>query len=187
MKPLPLAAWLLLLPVAARANGMPQIDFANPLTTSQVVWAALIFGALYLLLSRWGLPRVAEVLDQRSVVIAADLEAARGAKANADAAVDQMTRAIREAHAGAQAEIAAAVAAAKAAADAQAAVLNARLDTQLAEAEQRIAQARTAALGALEEIAAATTDELVSRLTGPVIDRDTIARAVRAAFAARAR
>ncbi len=30
---------------------MPQLDFANPLTISQVVWMALIFGALYFLLS----------------------------------------------------------------------------------------------------------------------------------------
>jgi hypothetical protein len=36
----------LLLPTAAQAEGMPQLDFANPLTTSQVVWGAIIFAAL---------------------------------------------------------------------------------------------------------------------------------------------
>ena len=37
---------------------MPQLDFANPLTTSQVVWGAIIFVVLYVLLSRIGLPKV---------------------------------------------------------------------------------------------------------------------------------
>jgi len=180
-----LIAALLLLPVAARANGMPQIDFANPLTISQVVWGAIIFVALYLLLSRWGLPQVAGVLEQRTATIAGDLEAARGAKARADAAIEELMRATREAHANAQAEIAAAVAAAKQAADAEAARLNARLDAQLTEAEQRIAQARGAALGALEEIAAATANELVTRLAGPVIQRSAIDRAVSAVLVAR--
>ena len=32
-------------------KGMPQLDFKNPLTISQVVWLAIIFFALYLLLS----------------------------------------------------------------------------------------------------------------------------------------
>src|SRR5579863_5172240 len=119
---------LLLLPAgAAHAKGMPQIDFANPLTTSQVVWGALIFIVLYVLLSRWALPEVGSVLQERATAIATDLDAARGAKEQADKAVDELTRATREAHAGAQAEIAQAVAAAKAIADAQAAEINARL------------------------------------------------------------
>jgi F-type H+-transporting ATPase subunit b len=179
------ATLLLLLPAAARASGMPQIDFANPLTTSQVVWGAIIFVVLYMLLSRWGLPQVAGVLEMRSERIAADLEAARGAKAGADVAVAELTRATREAQASAQAEIAQAVATAKAAADAEASVANARLEAQLAEAEQRIAQARAAALGALEQVAEATTNEVVTRLTGMASDRGAVNRAVVAVLAAR--
>ena len=68
---------LLLLPGVAHAEGMPQLDFANPLTTSQVVWGAIIFALLYFVLSRFALPRVAEVIEQRAQHIAADLETAR--------------------------------------------------------------------------------------------------------------
>ena len=39
---------------------MPQLDFANPLTTSQVVWGAIIFVVLYILLSRIALPKVGD-------------------------------------------------------------------------------------------------------------------------------
>jgi len=67
-------------------KGMPQLDFHNPLTISQVVWLAIIFFALYLLLSKWALPQVAGVLEMRAGKIAADLDAARAAKAGADKA-----------------------------------------------------------------------------------------------------
>ncbi len=185
MKPL-LALSLLLLPATAFAKGMPQIDFANPLTTSQVVWGAIIFIVLYLLLSRWALPEVATVLQHRAERIAADLDAARAAKERADAAVDELTRATREAHAGAQAQIAEAVAAAKAAADAQAAAINARLDAQIAGAEQRIAEARAAAHGTLEQVAIDTANVVVARLIGTPIDHDAVPAAVRGVLAARA-
>ncbi|MBV9785043.1 MAG: hypothetical protein JO264_14625, partial [Acidisphaera sp.] len=86
-----LAAAAMLLPGLAWAaeeasSGMPQLNFANPLTTSQVVWLAIIFFALYLLVSRWALPQVTEVVEGRAQSIAGDLDAARHAKAEADAA-----------------------------------------------------------------------------------------------------
>jgi len=183
MKP-PLAL-LLLLPARAFAKGMPQIDFANPLTTSQVVWGAIIFIVLYVLLSRWALPQVGTVLAHRAERIAGDLDAARGAKERADAAVDELTRATRAAHAAAQAQIAEAVAVAKAAADAQSATINARLDAQIAAAEQRIAEARTAAYGALEQVAVDTANVVVARLIGAPIDHAAVPAAVAAVIAAR--
>ncbi len=114
---------LLALPAAAMAEGMPQLDFKNPLTTSQVVWLVFIFSALYFLLSRWGLPKVADVLEARAVSIAQDLEAAQKAKAASDLAVAASNEATRAAHAEAQAEISASVARAKESAAAQAAEL----------------------------------------------------------------
>ena len=62
----PAAGWVLARPLAAMAAGMPQLDFSSPLTISQVVWGAIIFGVLYLMLSRAALPRVASVLHERA-------------------------------------------------------------------------------------------------------------------------
>ncbi len=179
------AVMLLCAPGAAFAAGMPQMDFANPLTTSQVVWGAIVFALLYVLLSRWALPRVADVLETRARVIGADLEAARGAKDASDAAVAELTAATRSAQAGAQAEINAAVTAAKQEAAAQAAALNAKLDAQLAAAERQIAAARNAALGALRQVATETATAVVTRLTGQPADTDAVDAAVDGALAAR--
>src|ERR1700758_2184517 len=100
-----LGTGLLMFPAAAMAAGMPQLDFANPLTTAQVVWGAIIFIVLYILLSRGGLPQVASVLEERAARISADLDAARAAKAKADADAAQSKAAYEQARAEAQTAI----------------------------------------------------------------------------------
>jgi F-type H+-transporting ATPase subunit b len=167
-------------------KGMPQLDFANPLTISQVVWLAIIFFVLYVLLSRWALPQVESVLAARASTIAGNLEAARAAKAKSDAAMAEMRLATHKAQAEAQAQVTSAVDAAKAEASAQAVVANARLATQLAAAEQRIAAARAAAIAALSDVATAATIDVVTRLAGFTPDTATIDSAVSRALAARA-
>ena len=164
---------------------MPQLDFHNVLTISQVVWMALIFGALYLLLSQWALPQVASVIDHRTARIAGDLDTARLSKAEADAAVEDVHAATRKASTEAQSAIAAAVAQAKSEASEQARIANERLDAQLAQAEQRIAVARTSAMGALRDVATETASVVVARLTGQPADPAAVSGAVGAALAAR--
>lgn len=173
------------LAAAEKKGGMPQLDFANPLTTAQVVWLAIIFVVLYLLLSRWALPQVGAVLEMRASRIQTDLQAAHAAKASADAAVAELTAATREAQASAQAEINTAVTAANQAAAAQAATLNARLEKQLADAEQRINAARASAMGALRNVATDTASAVVTRLVGTAPAAGAVEQAVDAALAAR--
>jgi F-type H+-transporting ATPase subunit b len=173
-------------PVGARAaEGMPQLDFANPLTISQVVWGAVIFFALYVLASRWGLPRVSGVLEERDARISGDLEVARGAKSRADAAVAELTQSTRQARAEAQAAINAAVEGARKDAADRSRVLNERLERQLQSAEQRIAEARQAAMGALRQVATETAGTVVGRLTGHVPDPQAVEGAVGAVLASR--
>ena len=165
---------------------MPQLDFANPLTIAQVIWMLLIFGGLYLLLAQWALPQVAGVVEGRAARIEGDLETARAAKAEADAAVAEITAASRQAQTEAQAEIARAVAQAKAEAAEQARQANERLDAQLAEAERRIGEARTAAMGALRQVASETAATVVTRLTGQPADPRAVIEAVGDVMTARA-
>ncbi len=179
------AAAAALAPGAALAEGMPQLDFANPLTTTQVVWGIAIFIVLYVVLSRWSLPQVGAVLEDRAARIAADLDTARTAKATADLAVTEMTAATARARSEAQTEIGAAVARAKHEAAAQTAEQDARLEAQLKEAEHRIAASRNAAMGALRQVATETAATIIGRLTGSAPDAARVESAVGAALAAR--
>jgi len=157
---------------------MPQLDFANPLTLFQVLWMAVIFLGLYIALSRWALPQVADVIEARGARIAADLEMAREAKMRADQAVAELTTATRRAHAEAQAAIADAIANARAEALIQSRAADAELESRLASAERQIDAARAAAVGALRDIASETAATIVERLTGVNADAAKLATAV---------
>ena len=176
---------LLTLPAAAMAEGMPQLDFKTPLTTSQVVWGAIIFVVLYIMLSRTGLPLVASVLEERATKIAKDLDEARAAKARADDGMREADEATAKARAESQAAINAALDEAKTAAAAQAEVLNARLEKQLQESETQIAQARASAMSALRQVATETAATVVTRLTGREPDAGRLNSAIGSALTAR--
>jgi len=180
-----LGAGLLMLPAAAMAKGMPQLDFTTPLTLSQVVWGVIIFVVLYILLSRTGLPMVAPVLDERAAKISKDLDEARAAKATADAGLAEADLATAKARAEAQAAINAALDEAKKAAAAQAEVLNARLEKQLQDSEAQIGRARASAMGALRQVATETAATVVTRLTGATPDALRLDGAIGSALAAR--
>ena len=180
-----LALGLLLLPAAAFAAGMPQLDFSSPLTISQVVWGAIIFIVLYILLARGGLPKVASVLDERASRISADLDAARAAKAKADADAETAKAAHEKARNEAIGAINAAVNEAESASIAQTEALNARLEKQLKDAEAQIAQARAASLGAVRQVATEAATMVVSRLSGTAINEAALNQAVSSAMAAR--
>ena len=164
---------------------MPQLDFANPLTISQVVWMFVIFGALYAALRFWALPQVGGLIETREQRILTDLDSARVAKEQADEAAAEIVERGRSASAEAQAKIAEAVAAAKAQAAEKARIDNEQLDQQLEAAEQRIAAARKDAMGALRQVAAEAAAAVVARLTGQSPDPARIDAAVGEAMAAR--
>ena len=191
-----LALMALTLPTAALAAGaeavpgMPQLAFGHAvqgrLLISQVVWLLIIFGLLYWLVKNIGLPRVAEVLEDRRKRIEGDLEAAQRMKQDADAAMVAHRAATTKARAEAQAAVAAAVEAAEDETNARTDALSARLAAQINAAEERIGQARTTAMGALREVATETTTAVVAKLLGHAEPR-AVAAAVDRELALRGR
>jgi F-type H+-transporting ATPase subunit b len=175
---------------AVPVEGMPQLAFGHPeqgrLLIGQVVWQLIIFAALVFLMARIALPRVGAVIERRQARIAADLEAAQAAKAEADAALAAHRAATEEARAQARAAVAAALQAAQAESDAKAEALTARLNAQIAEAEARIEASRAAAMGALRGVATDTAEALVAKLIGRA-DRAAIEAAVGRELSARGR
>jgi F-type H+-transporting ATPase subunit b len=172
-----------LIPGTAGAESkLPQMDFSNPLTTNQLVWMVVILIVLYLLMSRWGLPKMGAVLAHRAAVIEADLAAARAAKTAADEAVRALNAALADARRTAQAQVAEAVATAKAEAAADAASLAAVLEARLAAAEAEIDRARAAALAAIKPVAEAATRAMIESLTGQAPSADQTAARVDAAM-----
>lgn len=170
-----------MMPSVAMAEGnMPQMDFANPLTSAQVVWMAIIMIVLYFLMSRWALPRLGSVMEARRDRIAGDLDTARQAKADAEHAVVELNLAIRNAREESQSTIAEAIAAAKQRVHAQSVDLNTQLDKQIARAETEIEAARQQAISALPVVARDVTTSLLQRLVGETVEPERVDRALSA-------
>ncbi len=181
-----LAIALSMVPAAAMAEGtMPQMDFQNPLTLSQVEWMAVILVVLYFTLSRWGLPQIGSVLEARASRISSDLEAAQIAKAEADKAAAELNALMKQAREKAQADIAKAEAESKAKAFLEAKELNDKLDAQLEYSEKQIKDARNTALAAIKPVAADVAATLLAKLTGKAPDDAVVVPEIDAAIAAR--
>lgn len=164
---------------------MPQLDFGNPLLIAQIVWLLIIFGVLYYVLKNFTLPRVGEVIEAREARIAADLDAARDAQAQADAAIAEVRASTAQARAEAQAAVAAAAAEANAAAARHAEEINARLATQIEGAEARVRAARDQAMSALSTVATDAAGAMLRKL-GVNAPANDVAAAVEAARAGKA-
>lgn len=169
----------------AFASGMPQLAFNNPLTIAQLFWGAVIFLLLYVILSRSALPRVGSVLEERRRRIDTDLDAAKSARNEADRATIELRRARRDAAAEAAAMVDKVVNEARAEAAARTAEMNARLEAEVARAEQSVAASRAVAMGSIRDVAAGTAQALVERLTSRTADAALVAARVDAALAAR--
>jgi F-type H+-transporting ATPase subunit b len=152
--------------------------FQKDTFASQLVWLVLIFGLLYLLMSRIALPRIGRIMAARSERIEADLAEARRLKDESDAAIAAYEKALADARARAQAL--ANETRERYAREAEAArkTLDAELNSRIAEAEGVIAAKRAEAMANVQGIAVEAAAAIVERLIGQAPSRADVAGAV---------
>lgn len=161
---------------------MPQFDSTYFVT--QVFWLAVSFVVFYFLLSRVALPRIAEVMEQRSERIAADLEKAASLKRETDSVIEAYEAAVAKARGEAAAVMAqASHDIADLAARRQAAFAS-ELAAKVAEAESRIGRAKDEAKAQVRDIAVDVARDITAKLTGGTPDRTLTARSVDAVLKA---
>jgi F-type H+-transporting ATPase subunit b len=133
---------------------------------SQLLWLAISFVLLYLLMSRIALPRIGSILSERSRLISDDITAAERLKEQSNAAHAAYEKALADARARAQSIASETRAQQASEADAAQKRLEGQLHERLAAADQSIAATRSAAMGNVRTIAAETAAAIVERLTG---------------------
>lgn len=160
----------------AVAEGLPQLD---PSTYSpQLVWLAITFLLLYLLMARVALPRVRLVLEDRRRRIEDNLKKAESLKADAEAAAAEYQKMMTEARAGAQDVIRQTREAAIAESNARHKALGDKLEAEVTGAEARIAAAKQEAIDGIHDIAVEVAASVVGRLVGSDVDASVVAAAV---------
>src|SRR5208282_1004281 len=80
---------------------MPQLDLAT--FPTQLIWLAITFVALYLVMAYAGLPRLGGIIERRHARISSDLDKAQRMKAEAEAVIAAYEKALAEARTKAQA------------------------------------------------------------------------------------
>jgi F-type H+-transporting ATPase subunit b len=158
---------------------MPQLDVASYLP--QLVWLAITFVALYLLMARLALPRIADVLAERSKRREDNLARAEDLQAEAEAAAEAYENVLAEARTTAHGQIVQSSEAAKVNAEDAIHALDQRLAGEIEAAEATIAAARDAALTEAATIAAEAARLAAEKIAGIKIDSQAAAAAALAA------
>ena len=159
----------------ASSGGMPQLDFST--WGNQIFWLVLALIAIYLILSRVALPRIAAILAERQGTISNDIAAAEDLKSKAADAEAAYDKALVDARAEAQNIIAQSKADMQADLDKAIAKADAQIAKKSAESEKAISEIRAGALENVKAVAKDTVKEIVSAMGGKA-DAKTITAAV---------
>jgi len=150
--------------------GFPPFD---PSTFgTQLIWLAITFVVLYVVLSRLALPRIGGILADRKGRIDSDLAVADTSRQKTDAAIAAYEAALAEARKKSHAIAEETRNSIKADLDAKRQSVEADLNKKVADAEARIKATKNEALGHVGEIAADTVEALVGKLVGSVSAQD---------------
>ena len=79
---------------------MPQLDFSTFLP--QIFWLFFSLSILYLILSRYALPRISDVIEERKDIIAHDIDKAKEYSLDTDKAIEDLNLKIAEARSQSQ-------------------------------------------------------------------------------------
>lgn len=163
---------------------MPQLDVGT--YAPQLVWLAISFVLLYVLMSRVALPRIAGVLEERRKRREDNLAKAEELGKEAQSVAEAYEAALADARNRAQARRSGVAEGAKARMEAEIARLDEALRAKARDAEAAIARAREAAAGEVADIAAEVAGLAARKLAGLTVDAGAAKAAAEAARKARA-
>jgi F-type H+-transporting ATPase subunit b len=144
---------------------------------NQIFWLLITLVAIYFVLSRIALPRIATVLAERQGTITNDLAAAEDLKQKAVEAEEAYNKALADARAEAQTILAQNKADMQAELDKAIAKADAEIAAKAAESEKAISEIRASAVESVEAVAKDTAGAIVAALGGQADDA-TVAAAV---------
>ena len=160
----------------AEAAGLPQLDASK--FAPQVIWLVISFVALYILMARGLLPKIAQVLEERQNRIDDNLGKAETLKAEAETAAETFEAAMAEALAKGH-DVVTEV---RNRVSEESSQRNAELSEAIAErtqqAEANIAAAKAKALESIRDVAVEAAAAAAAKLSGGPVDDQAIAAAV---------
>ena len=155
---------------------MPQLNFGD--FAPQLVWLAIVFIGLYVLMSNWLVPSIGSVVEARQGRIEGDISEAKRLKDETAKAISDYEKALSDARSKAGAMAQDERDRLKADIDAERAKVEAQLSGRLADAESQIKAAKETALGQVHGIAGETVQTIVQELLGIHVEQHEAMAAV---------
>lgn len=143
---------------------------------SQIFWLVIFFAALYLLMSKLVLPRIAAILEARRNRIEGDLARASALKEETEAALNAYQKSLSDARANATGIAQSTRDTVNADIAAKQHALDSDLAAKAADAEAKIAKTKAKAMDSVNDIAAETATEIVAALTGGKVTKAAISK-----------
>jgi F-type H+-transporting ATPase subunit b len=160
----------------AHPKAFPPLDATT--FAPQLFWLAVTFGLLYVLLKRFALPRVGEILDERQARIQRDLDKAEALKVETQQALSGYEQSLSDARGRAQGIASDVRNKLLQEVDGERAKIDAEIARQAADAEARIDGSKQKALSNVNDIATETASAIVAKLLGKEVSRDEIQSAL---------
>ena len=159
---------------------MPQLDPSS--YPSQIFWLVVTFAAMFLIMWRIAVPKIADVLEARQFRMDENRERAEELQKEAEAAFAAYEKALADARSEAHDEIARIQAELAEQAAKEEAEQTERLKARIAESEKAIKDALDEAMAGVRDVAIEVAQAAGEKVTGEAPDNAQIADAVDAAL-----
>ena len=161
---------------AAESGGMPQL---NPeFWISQIFWLTIIFGILYVILSKIILPKISANLESRKSQISDNIEAAEKQREESETKLKEYDEIISKSKSEAHNIFNQAREKALKDINAKKEVLEKQIDEEIEKVEEELNKLRTEAPEKINTIAIETSSELIQKLIGAEINNSSISAIV---------
>ncbi len=155
---------------------MPQLDITT--FAPQLVWLAITFAAMFLIMWKVAVPRIADSLEGRQLRLEDNLKKAEELKHEAEQTLAAYEKALADARAKAHSEIVKIQADLHEQAAREEADMTAKLEARLAESEAAIAKEVAQAMENVRGVAIDVAQAAVEKLTGEAAKADSVEKTV---------
>ena len=151
---------------------MPQLDFSTFLP--QIFWLFISLSFLYIVLSRYALPRVSDVIEERKDIIAQDIDSAKKFSSETELAIEELNMKLSEAKINSQSLMNDSLQDIKESNEEKKAILLKEINDDIVAAEAKIQEKREESLSEISSVSEDIAIEMLENLSIGEIDKEKV-------------
>jgi len=151
---------------------MPQLDFSTFLP--QIFWLFISLSFLYIVLSRYALPRVSDVIEERKDIIAQDIDSAKKFSSETELAIEELNMKLSEAKINSQSLMNDSLQEIKGSNEEKKAILLKEINDDILAAEAKIQEKKEESLSEISSVSEDIAIEMLGNLSIGEIDKEKV-------------